>query len=92
MKQTFNYLLTLLLWGVAIVFGLKRVFPYLFWFLLALHFIELVVTGYRTGRKYGVSAGRSIVMSMIFGFTWWLPLQKQMKAETFDASDFTREG
>jgi hypothetical protein len=27
---------------------------------------------------------------MTFGFTWWLPLKKQMEAETFTDADFVR--
>jgi peptidoglycan biosynthesis protein MviN/MurJ (putative lipid II flippase) len=92
MKQIINYAITLLLWGVAIALLASRIFPYLFWFLLVLHFVELIVIGLNTGRKYGVSAIKSVIMCMLYGYNWWLPLHKQMKVETFTDADFVREG
>jgi hypothetical protein len=91
MKQTINYAVTLVLWGIAIILWTGASFPYLFWLLLALHLVELLVTGFKTGREYGVSAGKSVLMCMLFGYTWWLPLRRQMKAETFSSADFIRE-
>ena len=82
MKTIINYALTLVLWIVAIVLWAALSFPYLFLFLLALHFVELVVIGFKTGRECGVSAGKSILMCMLYGYNWWLPLRRQMKAET----------
>jgi hypothetical protein len=92
MKTIINYALTLLLWIVGIVLWGTLSFPYLFYFLLALHFVELIIIGFRTGKEYGVSAGKSILMCMLYGYNWWLPLRKQMKLETFTNSDFVREG
>ena len=92
MKRTINYVITLVLWVVAIVLWANGSFPYLCWFLLVLHFVELVVIGFKTGQQYGVSAGKSILLCMLYGYNWWLPLRKQMKAETFTDADFIREG
>jgi hypothetical protein len=91
MKTIINYALTLLLWVAAIVIWAALSFPYLFLFLLALHIIELLIIGFRTGKEYGISAGKSILMCMLFGYNWWLPLRRQMKAETFTDLDFVRE-
>jgi len=91
MNKIINYAITLVLWIISIVLWLTGTFPYLWWFLLILHFVELVVIGYRTGKKYGVSAGKSILMCMLYGYNWWLPLRRQMKAETFSDADFVRE-
>ncbi len=92
MKQTINYAITLLLWAAAIAVWAIWKFPYLFLFLLALHFVELLIVGFKTGKQYGVSAGRSIFMCMLYGYTWWLPMQKQIKSETFTDANFVREG
>jgi cytochrome c biogenesis protein CcdA len=91
MKQIINYAITLVLWIVSIVLIVAGTFPYLFWLLAGLHFIELVVIGYKTGKQYGVSAVKSILMCMVFGYTWWLPLRKQIDNETFSDADFVRE-
>ena len=92
MKTIINYLLTFLLWIAAIIIWAALSFPFLFFFLFGLHFIELLVIGFRSGKEYGVSPIKSILMCMLFGFNWWLPLRKQMKRETFTDLDFVREG
>ena len=92
MKTIINYALTLLLWIAAIIIWAALSFPNLLFFLLALHFIELLIIGFRTGKEYGINAGKSILMCMLFGYNWWLPLRKQMKSETFTDLDFVREG
>jgi hypothetical protein len=92
MKQTIYYAIILVLWVIAIVLLVTGIFPYLFWFLLALHFLELILVGYKVGREYGVNAANSILLCMVFGFTWWLPLQKQIRSETFTDADFIKEG
>jgi hypothetical protein len=92
MKTTINYAFTLLLWIVALVLWGTLSFPYLFYFLLALHFVELIIIRFRMRKEYRISAGKSILMCMLYGYNWWLPLRKQMKAETFADLDFVREG
>jgi hypothetical protein len=92
MKTVFNYLLTLILWFVAFILWISISFPYLFYLLITLHFVELILIGFRTGREYGVSTRKSILMCMLYGYTWWLPLRRQMKDETFTDQDFIREG
>ncbi len=92
MRTVINYAITLLLWLVAFIVWSALSFPYLFYFLLVLHFVELIVIGFRTGKEYGVSAGKSILLCMLFGYSWWLPLRRQMKDETFSDADFVREG
>lgn len=92
MKKVFSYLITLLLWLVAIILWATLSFPYLFYLLAVLHFVELIFIGLRTGREYGVSTGKSILMCMLYGYNWWLPLRRQMKVETFTDQDFIREG
>ena len=91
MKQIINYAIVLLLWLAAILLLSSGVFPYLFWVLLGLHFLELLLVGFRTGREYGVGPGKSILMCMLYGYIWWLPLRRQMAAETFSDADFARE-
>ena len=59
---------------------------------LALHFAELLIIGYRTGRGFGVSVMRSIVMCLLFGYIWWLPIRKSMKADDLSDSDFIEDG
>ena len=92
MKRIINYAITLVLWIIGILLWTEWKIPHLFWLLLVLHFIELIVVGFKTGRQYGMGAGKSIFLCMVYGYTWWLPLRKQMKAEIFTDADFIREG
>lgn len=92
MKQLLQYFLVILLWIAAIVLWATGVTPWLFVAQLALHFAELLIIGYRTGRGFGVSVMRSIVMCLLFGYIWWLPIRKSMKADDLSDSDFIEDG
>lgn len=92
MKTVINYVLTLLLWIVAIVLWSALSFPYLFLFLLALHSLELIIIGYRTGKECGINAGTAILMCLLYGYNWWLPLRKQMKEDELTEADFIDDG
>ncbi len=91
MKKIINYVLALVLWLVSIVLWSSLSFPYVFYLLFGLHFVELVAIGFRTGRAHGVSAGKSILLCMLYGYLWWLPMRQQMTSETFTDLDFVRE-
>lgn len=92
MKRLINYFITTLLWILSIVLWAKGVFPWLCIALLALHFAELIMIGYRTGRTMHRTPITSIVMCMLFGFFWWLPLRRDMKADEFTDDDFIEDG
>lgn len=46
----------------------------------ALHAAETLIKGLRVGRKAGVPALKAAALTLIFGYTWWLPLEKRLKA------------
>ncbi len=39
-----------------------------------IHPLEIVMS-YRIGKKKNLSTARIVAMTIIFGFTWWLPLK-----------------
>lgn len=92
MKRLINYFITILLWILSITLWATGVFPWLCIALLALHFVELIVIGYRTGRAMNRTPAISIVMCMLFGYNWWLPLRRDMKADEFTEDDFIEDG
>lgn len=92
MKQLFQYFLVLLLWIAAIVLWATGVTFWLFVALAALHTAELLIVGFRTGREFGVPAVRSIVMCLLFGYVWWLPIRRKMKADELNETDFIEDG
>lgn len=63
------YALSIVLW---IVWGL--------WFIFAaialIHFCEMWIKGLRVGSQHDKSVIYSIAMTMLFGFAWWLPVDK----------------
>jgi hypothetical protein len=44
--------------------------------LLALLHLSEIRTALAVGQEKGLSVGYSILMNMLFGFTWWVPLKK----------------
>ena len=45
--------------------------------LFLLHLAEVFFTGWRTGKEYGVAPAKSVILTLIFGVTWWGPLRKK---------------
>ena len=79
--QVAGYTLTVGLWLAAIFLAWHAAWPWLLLALFALHLAELVTVGYRTGRAGNVSGAKSILLCMLFGFLWWLPLKKRIKTK-----------
>ncbi len=83
MWQMTGYGLVVLLWAASVCLALVAAWPWLLAALFALHAIELAVVGCRTGRAHGVSAAKSVLMCLLFGFVWWLPIRLQLKRKKF---------
>ena len=45
--------------------------------LLGLHAFEYVDRGRKIAAEHGVGKAEAFVKCLAFGFTWWLPLQKE---------------
>lgn len=66
---------TVLWCGAAViwaVFGIWQVCA----LALAIHVVELPLAGIRVGRRAGVGLPRTVVMTLLFGAVWWLPLAR----------------
>ncbi len=92
MKQLFSYVVTIVLWIIAVVLLATGTFPWLFVALLTLHLTELLFIGYRTGRAMGKTPLNCLAMCMLFGYLWWLPLRRDMKADEYTEEDFIEDG
>lgn len=68
---------TILLWVLSLYLMLGMDFWLLFGFILALHVLEVFLQGYKKGIKAGYSGIYSVIMTLIFGFTWWLYLDDE---------------
>ncbi len=75
--QIINQAATILLWGLALYLMLDRDSWLLFGIILALHFLEVFLQGYKRGIKAGYSGIYSVIMTLIFGFAWWLFLDDE---------------
>ncbi len=92
MKILFQYAFAVILWVLGILLWVLNITKYLFVLLFAVHFIELITIGYRTGRRYGQTWWHCILSCMMFGFLWWLPLKRRMKFDDLSAEDFIEDG
>lgn len=70
---------TILLYALLIGGGYLLKMPALGWGLYAvlfvLHLFELK-TALKIGHEKGLSTLRIVVMNLLFGFTWWVPLKR----------------
>jgi hypothetical protein len=83
-KPAFWYALqgsTLLLYALLIGGGYALKMPALGWglyeALFVLHLFELK-TALRVGRDRGLYELRIVIMTLLFGFTWWVPLKREI--------------
>lgn len=70
----FLRLATLLCWAAALYLTVVHHSWYLLLAILLLHTGELIWTGYKRGIQAGYSGIYSVVMTLFWGFTWWLYL------------------
>lgn len=90
MFQALQYIGCGILWIASSVLTIVKKNPIGIIILSLMHGTEAVIIGVKTGLEYGKKLPYSLVMCMTFGFTWWLPLRRQMKAESFTDKDFER--
>ncbi len=66
---------TLVLWGAGLYLWIEHNWWYLFVILAALHVIEAVTVGPKVGKEHDRSYLISFLTTLVFGFTWWVPLR-----------------
>lgn len=88
MIQAIEYLGCGILWIASSILTIVKKNPIGIIILALMHGTECFLIGIKTGLAYGKKLPYCIAMCMTFGFTWWLPLKKQMEAETFTDKDF----
>jgi len=74
-----NQLLTILLYELLVFGGYAFRIPWLGWALfgtlILLHLVELK-TALGIAGKHKVRPARAVLMTILFGYTWWLPLKR----------------
>jgi len=90
MLQFIEYVGCIVLWIFGTIRTITKKKPLFVFCLFLLHLFETLTIGLKTGEEYGKSKAESFASCICFGFTWWLPLKKQMKAETLTDADFDR--
>jgi hypothetical protein len=52
------------------------------WFLpaliLALHIVEVFLKGIPIGKKAGIKTSQAVLLTLIYGYAWWIPVQKAL--------------
>lgn len=76
--QKIGYALVILLWLAAILLTVLASWPWLLIVLPVIHLAELIVIGYQTGRRAGHGGPWCVIMCMVFGFVWWLPIKRRL--------------
>ena len=79
MKDRIQQIICVLLYILAIYLWVAKGFWYLFAFLFLLHLTELFVIGWQVGKRAGKPPLVTIGMTLLCGFTWWLPLKKSLQ-------------
>ena len=77
--QPVLYLLVILLWFVGTLLMIFTKKPFINAGIIAMHLVESITVGVKTGLAAGEKLIYSIVMCMTFGFTWWVPLKFKKK-------------
>ena len=74
--KQFGKPICVLLFGIfGLLAGRKKPLPLLI--LLGLHTGEYFLKGRRIAREKGLSREEGLAKCLAFGFTWWLPLEKE---------------
>ena len=69
----------LVIYTGTVILGIVTGIWWPLFFIVALHFVEFFVIGKKTGDAVGMPVLSAFIVCMLFGFTWWLPLRKQLK-------------
>jgi hypothetical protein len=91
MLQLLGYVSVTVLWIIGETVTILKKNPVIIIAVTVLHACEAALVGIKTGLRYGEKFLYSLVMCLMFGFIWWLPLARQIKRETFSDSDFIRK-
>lgn len=78
-KDLVGRLIAILLWVTAVILWGVKGWWYIGAVLFIIHFVEIFAVGVKTGRGSGKPFFFSIVMTMVFGVTWWGPLRRKDK-------------
>ena len=68
-------ILTILIWTACFFLWALRGWWYLAAGIFLLHSAEVFLIGIRTGRENNVSVYDSIILTLVFGVAWWMPLR-----------------
>lgn len=82
------YVIMVLVWILAVVLAAAASWWYLLLALAAIDLVEYLAAGLWIGRKAGTNAALNLIMSLLFGFVWWISLKRrseQVPSETTGA-------
>lgn len=85
MKDRLQQGFAVALYIAALYLWLLNGFWYFFALLFLLHLAELFLISWKIGRLSGKSHFVTILMTLIFGYTWWLPIQKNLLQDHSEA-------
>jgi hypothetical protein len=70
-------LLSVCLEGFSLFLAFIRRKPLFAVLMYGFHFLEFLAVGRKEGKKAGTDTVPSLISCLLFGFAWWMPLQKK---------------
>ncbi len=65
----------IILYIVGLILGIKKKKWWLFGAVAIMHIVEAIIIGVKTGAESGRKKFSSAICTLLFGFTWWLPIK-----------------
>lgn len=74
--KTLGKALCIVLYALCIYLAAKKNFIPLI-VLFTMHLTEYFIIGRKTGKEFGISPVKTVILCLSFGFTWWLPVRSE---------------
>ncbi len=78
-KERMERISALGFWAIGIAMWAVKGWWYVCAAVFALHFVELFVKGLAVGKRAGKPLAETVAMTLTFGYTWWLPLDRRIR-------------
>jgi len=76
-RNKMRRIVTLILWVILVVLTLVKGWWYPLAALFLLHLAEVFLVGIKTGKENATGPVKAVILTLIFGVTWWGPLRRQ---------------
>jgi hypothetical protein len=75
-SEMLNKVGVLAVWAIAFIVWAVLGWWFIPAFLVLLHTVEVFLKGIPIGKKAGIKTWEAVLMTLIFGYAWWIPVGK----------------